>query len=245
MLTRIHDPVQLLRHKMEGVDALTVSERNALETLPIRVVSLGADQDIVRQADRNMQCCLLMQGLACSYKTTGEGKRQILAFHLPGDIPDLLSLHVGTVNATVATMTAARVGLILHEHLRQLFANRHLATALWRSLVTEVTIAREWTVNLGQRRGPARTAHLLCELVTRMHAIGAVNGDSFDLPITQQELADALGLSIVHVNRSLQELRGQGLISWVGKTMSVLDQEALAEIGDFDETYLHLGAARG
>jgi CRP-like cAMP-binding protein len=244
MLTRLHDPVQLFRHKMEGVAELSASERNALTALPVRVVSLGADQDIVRQADRNMQCCLLMQGLACSSKLTGEGRRQIVAFHLPGDIPDLLSLHVGTVDTTVTTMTAARVGVILHEHLRELFANRHLATALWRSLVTEAAIAREWAVNLGQRRGPARTAHLLSELITRMHAIGAIEGDSFDLPITQQELADALGLSTVHVNRSLQALRGQGLISWVGKIMSVLDREALAEAGDFDEGYLHLGAAR-
>jgi CRP-like cAMP-binding protein len=225
---------------MESVFGLTNNERSALAALPIRVVSLCADQDIVRQADRSLQSCLVMQGLACSSKITGEGKRQIVALHLPGDMPDLISLHVGTVDMTVTTMTAAKVGIILHEHLRELFANSQLATALWRSIVADAAITREWTVNLGHRKALSRTAHLLSELITRMHAIGAVEGDSFDLPISQAELADALGLSTVHVNRSLQSLRRKKLISWVGATVSVLDREALAEIGDFDDDYLHL-----
>jgi len=225
---------------MEDVIDLTESERNALAGLPIRVVSLDADCDIVREADRNLQACLLMQGLACSFKMTGDGKRQIVAFHLPGDMPDLLSLHVGTVDTTVSTITAVKVGVILHEHLRELFENRRLATALWRALVADAAITREWAVNLGQRKALPRTAHLLSELTTRMHDIGAVESDSFDLPITQSELGDALGISTVQVNRSLQALRRKGLIAWVGKKLSILDRTGLAEFGDFDDGYLHL-----
>lgn len=241
MLTRLHDPIQLVQRKMEDVAALTADDREALAALPIRVIALDADQDIVRQADRSLQSCLLIQGLACSSKILGNGKRQIIAFHLPGDMPDLQSLHLGAVDITVTTMTPAKVGIILHEHLRELFDNRRLATGLWRSLVADAAISREWVANVGQRQGVCRTAHLLSELITRMHAIGAVKGDSFDLPITQEELGDALGISAVHVNRCLQELRRQGLISWVGATLSILDREALAEVGDFDDEYLHLG----
>jgi len=240
MLTRLHDPIELLRHKMEGVAELTNAERKALAALPIRVVALAADQDIVRQADKSLQSCLLMQGLACSSKVVGDGRRQIVAFHLPGDLPDLMSLHVGTVDTTVMTMTPAKVGVILHEHLRELFANHRLATAFWRSLVADAAVAREWTVNLGRRDGPSRTAHLLSELIARMRDIGAVNGDSFDLPITQEELGDALGMSTVHVNRCLQSLRRKGLISWVGATLSILDRSSLAEAGDFNDEYLNL-----
>lgn len=242
MLTRLHDPIQLLQRKMEDIAALTADDLQALAALPIRVIALEADQDIVRQAGRNSQSCLLVQGLACSSKMLGSGKRQIVAFHLPGDMPDLQSMYLGTVDITVTTMTPAKIGIVLHEHLRELFDNSRFTTAFWRSLVTDAAISREWVANVGQRQGVCRTAHLFSELITRMHAIGAVKGGSFDLPITQEELGDALGMSTVHVNRCLQALRRQGLISWLGKTVSILDREALAEIGDFNDYYLYLGA---
>lgn len=242
MLTRLHDPIQLLRHKMESVARLTSGDRDELAGLPIRVVSLGADQDIVRQSDRSVQSCVLMRGMACSSKMTGDGGRQIIAFHLPGDLPDLLSLHVGTMDTTVTTMTPASIGIILHEDLRALFGNPRLVTALWRSLVADAAVTREWVVNLGDRQALPRTAHLLSELINRMEGIGAVDGDSFDLPITQEKLADALGMSSVHANRCLQNLRRRGLISWTGKVLAVLDRPALAELGDFDAGYLQLCA---
>jgi len=242
MLNRLHDPVELLQRKLERVAALTSDDRRALAALPLRVAHFRADQDIVRQADRTLQSCLLIQGLACSYKIVGHGKRQIVAIHLPGDMPDLQSLHLGQVDTTVMTMVPTKVAIILHEHLGGLFANPHIATALWRSIVADAAIAREWVANVGRRRAVTRTAHLLTELITRMYAIGAVKGDSFELPITQEELGDALGMSVVHVNRSLRALRQQGLISWVGPVVSILDLQALATVADFDADYLHFGA---
>jgi CRP-like cAMP-binding protein len=240
MLNRLHDPLQLLRHKIESIVDLTEDDHRALNELPIRLIELGANQDIVRQADKSLQSCLLMRGLACSSKIVADGRRQIVAFHLPGDMPDLQSLHLGIIDTTVTTLTPAAVGIVLHEHLRQLFDRRRLATALWRYLVTDAAVSREWVANVGQREGVSRTAHLMCELITRMHAIGAVDGDSFDLPVTQQELADALGMSSVHVNRCLQVLRKLGLIAFAGGTLSVVNQEGLERIGDFSDDYLHL-----
>lgn len=240
MFTRTHDPVQLLQRKLDVSD-LSYNDRDALAALSIRVVPMGADQDIVLQGDQTSQSCLLVQGLACSWKITGKGKRQIVAFHLPGDLPDLLNLHSGVVDTAVTTLTPAKVGIILHKDLRQLFARPRLAEALWGSLVTDAAIAREWAVNLGRREGPCRTAHLLSELMERMHSIGAVEGDSFELPITQEVFGDALGMSTVHVNRCLKALRRQGLISWVGGRLFILDLEALADFGDFEDSYLHFG----
>lgn len=210
MLNRLHDPVELLQRKIERAAALTSEDRRVLAALPIRVADFRADQDVVRQADRTLQSCLLIQGLACSYKIVENGKRQIVAIHLPGDMPDLQSFHIGQVDTTVTTMVPTKVAIILHEHLSGLFANPHIAAAFWRLLVADAAIAREWVANVGRRRAVARTAHLLAELITRMYAIGAVKGDSFELPITQEELGDALGMSVVHVNRSLRALRQQG-----------------------------------
>lgn len=244
MLTRLHEPVTLLRLRLAGLD-LSPGEEKAITSLPVRAVSLAADQSIIREADRSQQSCILLQGLACSSKVTGEGKRQIVGFHLPGDMPDLLSFHLGTIDTAITTMTPARIGIILHEHLEELFTHRRLAAALWRAMVSEAAIHREWVVNVGRRRGIARTAHLLCELVCRMEAIGAIDGDNFELPLTQEEMADALGLSIVHVNRSLQVLRQQGLITWRGPVLRVLDRPALMEMGDFNDDYLHLAGRPG
>lgn len=238
MLVRVHDPVQLLSHKFRNIAELSAEELDALAAVPIRVVSMAADQSIVIQDDPDPQSFVLIQGLACSFKVNGDGSRQIVAFHLPGDMPDLLSLGFGRADATIATMTACTIGLIRNDHLRELFA-KGLAVALWHVLAADAAITREWVVNLGARNSLSRTAHLLSELFARMQAIGAVKGDSFELPITQQELGDALGISVVHVNRSLKTLRMQGLISWVGVKVSILDRVALAEVGSFVGDYLH------
>lgn len=241
MFTQLHDPVHLLMRKMEGIDGLSDSDRVALAKLPIRSITLGTDKDIVREGDRSLQSCILLQGLACSSKITGAGKRQIVAFHLPGDMPDLQSLTLGTIDTTITTMIPSKVGIILHEHLLGLFENRRLNAGFVRSLVLDAAVSREWVVNVGRRDALSSTAHLLSELSTRMHSIGAAaDGNSFDLPITQQDLADALGLSIVHANRCLQVLRKKSLISWVGQTLTILDREGLEEIGDFTPDYLHM-----
>jgi CRP-like cAMP-binding protein len=170
-----------------------------------------------------------------------DGKRQITAFHTPGDVPDLHSLHIKVMDHSLGAIAASQVFLVPHEKMRAtLAAEPSLRDLLWRDTLIDAAVFREWTVNVGRRSAYTRIAHLLCEVLLRMRAVGLASGDSCDLPLTQEELGDATGLSNVHVNRSLQELRGDGLIELRRGSLKVLDWERLTEAGEFDPTYLHL-----
>ncbi|HLM20878.1 MAG TPA: Crp/Fnr family transcriptional regulator [Propionibacteriaceae bacterium] len=235
------NPVTPLIRKLESIFTLSDDERQAVLDLPLQVMHLKADQDIVREGDRPTRSCALLDGFACTFKVTAEGKRQITAFHIPGDIPDLQSLHLEVLDTSLATLTRCKVGFIQHEALQDL-CDRHprIAKALWRETLIDAAIFREWTVNVGRREAYARIAHILCELVVRMKAVGLAEGHTVQIPITQNEFADATGLSNVHVNRVLQALRSDGLIILKGDTLQVLDWDQLKQAGDFDPTYLHL-----
>jgi CRP-like cAMP-binding protein len=236
-----HPAITPLIRKLETIFSLDENERAAVVNLPLQVMSLRADQDVVREGDRPTRCCALLEGFACTFKVTAEGKRQITAFHIPGDIPDLQSLHLEVLDSSLGTLTPCTVGFIQHEALHDL-CDRHprLARALWRETLIDAAIFREWTVNLGRREGYARVAHILCELMVRLKAVGLAKDHTCEIPITQIEFADAAGLSNVHVNRVLQELRRDGLIVFKGSTLSVPDWDKLSRAGEFDTTYLHL-----
>jgi CRP-like cAMP-binding protein len=234
-----------LIRKLESIFTLSDEEMMVLVNLPMQVTDIRADQDIVREGDRPTRSCLLMEGFTCISKVTGQGKRQIMGFQLAGDIPDLQSLHLEVLDTTLSTMTPCKVGFIQHETLHDLCARYpRIAAALWRETLIDASIFREWIANIGQRQAHSRIAHILCELVVRMRAVGLARDHTCDLPITQGEFGDATGMSTVHVNRVLQELRGAGLITLNGKTLTVLDWEGLQEAGDFDPTYLHLKQVR-
>jgi CRP-like cAMP-binding protein len=238
--SRFHQNTPLIR-RLESIFVLSDDERAALENLPMHVQDLRADQDIVREGDRPSRSCLLLDGYAATYKMTGDGKRQIMAFHIPGDIPDLQSLHLRVLDNSLGTLTQCRVGFIQHEALRDLCRRYpRLNDALWRQTLIDAAIFREWVTNIGRRDAYNRIAHLFCEWVVRLRTVGLVRDHTCELPMTQSELGDAMGISTVHVNRVLQELRGNGLISLRGSTLRVLDWEQLKQVGDFDPTYLHL-----
>jgi CRP-like cAMP-binding protein len=227
--------------KLGSIFALSDEEKAAIMRLPLQVQDLRADQDIVREGDRPSRCCALLEGLTSTYKVTQEGKRQINAFQIAGDIPDLLSLHLRTLDVSLCTLTACRVAFIQHEPLRELcHAYPRVADAFWRQTLIEGSVIREWMLNVGRREAYDRLSHLLCELVTRMRAVGLVRDHACELPITQGEFADATGLSTVHVNRTIQELRAAGLIRLKGKVLTVLDWEGLKRAGEFSPVYLHL-----
>ena len=227
--------------KLESIFTLTDDERQALENLPMQVVAIKADQDIVREGDRPSRSCLILSGFACTYKVTAGGKRQIVSFNLPGDIPDLQSLHLTVLDNSISTISPCRVGFIPHETLRDL-CNRYprLASAFWRETLIDAAIFREWVLNVGQREAYNRMAHVLCELLTRLRAVDLVEDHTCDLPITQGEFADALGVTNVHVNRVLQQMRADELIELKGERLKILDWDKLKEVGEFDPTYLHL-----
>jgi CRP-like cAMP-binding protein len=236
-----------LVRKIESIApfALAEAERAAILGLPLQVQALRTDQDVVREGDRPSRCCVLLEGFATTYKTTLAGKRQITAFYIAGDVPDLMSVHLGVLDASIATLTPCRVAFIQHEAVREMCV-RHprLAALFWRTTLIDGAIFREWMLNVGQRASHARLAHVLCEIVTRMGAVGLAHGHACEMPITQTELGDATGISTVHVNRTLQELRAEGLISLRGGTLTVLDWDGLRSAGEFDPTYLHLEQTR-
>jgi CRP-like cAMP-binding protein len=236
----LHPHTHSLIRKMASIVTLSDEERAALMRLPIQVQELRADQDIMREGDRPSRSCLLIEGFACRYSMTGEGKRQIYSFHLPGEIPDLQSFHLKTMDHSLQTITPAKVGFIQHEVLQDI-CDRYpgLAGAFWRETLIDGAIFREWMKGIGRREANARIAHLLCEMFIRLKAVGLAEGNSCLWPITQGEIADALGLSNVHVNRTLMELRAAGLITLTKKGLTVLDWEGLKTLGEFDPTYLH------
>ena len=232
---------ELLIRKLESIVTLSDEEKGALASMPMQVTDIRADQDIVREGDRPSRSCLLLDGFTCTYKMTGEGKRQIMAFHVPGDIPDLQSLHLEVLDNSLGTITPCKVGFIQHETLHALCARfPRIAAALWRETLIDGAIYREWVVNVGRRTAHGRIAHLFCEMVARLQVVGLVEGDSCALPIVQSELADATGLSTVHVNRTLKDLRAAGLIRLEEGSLQVLDWQGLQRAGDFDPAYLHL-----
>ncbi len=202
-----------LIRKLNSIFTLTDDERRALEGLPMQVAVLKENQDIVREGDSPSRCCLLLSGFACTYKVTGEGRRQIMAFNIAGDVPDLQSLHLKVLDNSVGTITPCRVGFIPHEALHDICA----------------------------RHPPI--AHLLCEMLVRLKAVSLAEDHSCDLPITQAEYGDALGLSTVHVNRVFQALRADGLIETRGTQVNIPDWERLRQAGEFDPAYLHLEQA--
>jgi CRP-like cAMP-binding protein len=234
-------PAAILIRKLESIFTLTGDERQALENLPIQVVAIKENQDVVRMGDSPSRCCLILSGLTCTYKVTGDGKRQIQSFNIPGDIPDLQSLHLNVLDNSLGTLTPCSVGFISHEVLNRL-CERHyrIARAFWRETLIHGAIFREWMTSIGQREAYPRIAHLLCEMLVRLRAVGLVNGSSCKWPITQTEIGDALGITTVHVNRVLQKMRADGLIELKGDRLNIPDWGRLKEAGDFEPIYLHL-----
>jgi CRP-like cAMP-binding protein len=230
-----------LIHKLGSQIVLSDDERNALQSITGTIKTLDAHQDIVREGDRPSACCLILEGFAYRYKLTETGKRQILSFHIPGEIPDLQSLHLDVMDHSLGTLARSKLAFLSHETVRDLTRRcPRIADAFWRETLIDVAIFREWMVGLGRREAYARVAHLLCELYVRLKAVGLANGHAYELPLTQAELGDAFGLSTVHVNRTLQDLRGEGLITLGSRSVTVKDWERLRAAGEFDPTYLHL-----
>jgi CRP-like cAMP-binding protein len=237
----LHPEHNILIRKLRSISPLTDEEMHCLSTLPFLTKSLPADQDIVRERDRPSECCLVVEGFACRYKLTDEGKRQIFSFHMPGDIPDLQSLHLKVMDHSLMTMTPSKLAFIPHESLSKTMRTcPRVADILWRDTLIDAAVFREWMMGIGRRSAYTRIAHLMCEVLVRMTAVDLTSGDQCEWPITQTEIGDALGLSTVHVNRSLQELRGNGLIELTGRSLRVLNWEGLKTAGEFDPTYLHL-----
>lgn len=227
--------------KLENATPLTDDERRAIGSLPASVRMLEPHQDIVRERDRPSQCCVILSGWAYRYKLLEEGKRQIVSLHVAGDLPDLHSVHLGAMDHALATLTACRVAFIPHDSIRGLMRdNPSLAARLWRETLVDGSIYREWITCIGRRSAYCRIAHLFCEMYLKLSAVGLADDFRYDFAATQSDLGDALGLSNVHVNRVLQELRGQNLISLQGRKLVIRDWPELTKVAQFNPDYLYL-----
>lgn len=242
-MSRTSAPLAERQHLVENLRAiaeLSPEDETGLLDLPLRVRDLAADTDIVREGDRPTDCCVVLTGFLCRYRVTAGGKRQIMSFHLPGEIPDLQSLYLKVMDHNLGTLAPSRVALVAHEAvLETIRLHPRIGAAFWRATLIDAAIFREWTVSLGRRSAHGRIAHLICELGMRFGAVKMADNNTFPMPMTQSELGDAMGLSAVHVNRTLMELRSEGLIDWRNGVMTVLDWDRLASTAEFDPTYLH------
>ena len=223
---------------------LTDEDLHVVGAVPIKTVQYEPREDIVREGDYSGHCFIILNGVSCSYKSTGKGERQITAFHIAGDVPDLNSLHLDTRDTSYRAVSACTVGFVRHGAMHTICAGSYdIAGALWRMTLIDGAVFREWEVNLGRREAKAAMAHLLCEQYYRFMAVGLVDGTSFKFPVTQQEMGEALGLSAVHVNRTVQYLRAKRLVEFENGRVAIPDISALAAEGDFQPDYLHLGQA--
>ncbi len=230
-----------LVRRLEARDELSGEERLIIERMFTVVRLVKAGDDIVRDGDRPQRSTLVVDGLAARYKVLHGGERQITALHLPGDFVDLHSFLLKEMDHGVGAISQCRVATVPHETLAGLSANQpHLTRLLWLLTLLDGAMHREWLVAMGRRSALGQLAHLLCELRMRLTVVGSVDDDGFVMPVTQVDLSDILGLSSVHVNRVLQELRADNLIAWKGVNVSILDWDGLKRIAEFDDRYLHI-----
>lgn len=227
--------------RLKHLYPLSADEERVLQGAFSGTVTVAKDTDIVLDGDHPTQCSLLMEGFVYRYKLLPDGRRQILAFHVPGDIFDSQSFLLDTMDHSVAALTAAKIGVISHAAMREITEDfPRITRALWKETLAEAAIFRQWLTSAGRRSAYQRLAHLTCELYVRERAADLGETLSIPWPFTQLELGDALGLTPIHINRTLQQLRRAGLIAIRGGTMRILDWDGLVEAGEFDPCYLQL-----
>lgn len=219
---------------------LTAEEQAALAALPGELVSVAANRDFVRLGERVERSCLVVSGLAGRFGQTRNGERLITSLHIPGDMADLHSLSLPTSSAALHALTDTVIYRVPHEALHALCRRfPMIAEAFWRDCMVDSAILSEWALRNGRLPAKARIAHLICELSLRT-AVGREAGDTLDWQLSQIQLADVTGLTSVHANRMLRELREQGAAVIRNRRVEILDWRMLRAIGEFDDQYLHL-----
>lgn len=229
--------------KLEQFTRLSAEDRQALQTLtsePVHCYEPGTD--IVCEGDTPHSVRLILSGWANRYKQLPDGRRQVVALLLPGDLCDHDGLVLSETDHSIGALSAVTLVEIPPAAFEAtMTAHPRVARALrWDALVN-VAIQREWMLNLGRRSGAERLAHLLCEVFYRLRGVGLVQGASCEMPLTQLDLADVIGMTSVHVNRMLQTQRRQELFGLKGRRLTILDLVALEQAALFNPNYLHLG----
>ena len=240
MNVAIH-PLEPLLRALEVHTALAEDDRQAVLNLPLTTRHLESSSYILREGDLPDQCAILVTGFAYRQKLTGDGARQIIALHIPGEPLDFQHLFLDVADHSIQMLTRGQVAFVPRKAIQELVHTRPgIANAVVTNILVDSSISREWVLNVGRRDARTRLAHLLCEFALRMEAYGLTGPDGFQLPITQEQLADATGLTTVHINRTLKGLEASGLIARNKRNISFPQWERLRDVGDFNQRYLHM-----
>lgn len=227
--------------KLRARDDISAEEEQALRDALGEVQTIPADRTFIQAGKELNNSTLLLEGFICRYKDLSDGQRQITELHVAGDFADLHSFTLKHLDHNIMTLTPSKVVQVPHENLKKITeAHPHLARMMWFSTNLDAAIHREWEVSLGRRSALQRTAHLFCELQVRLGIVGLASEREYALPITQTELAECLGLTSVHVNRVLKELRERRLVEFRSKRVAIRDLAELRHEAEFDPAYLYL-----
>lgn len=233
--------VEDLIKKLQLRDEVTSEEAVTLRSLISGVDQHRRHETVVREGEHQTSSRLLLEGWAARVKILKDGRRQITEFHLAGDFIDLHSFILKRLDHSIVALTDCKLAVVPHDGLRRVTETQpHLTRLLWLSTMIDASVHREWLTATGRLPAQAHVAHLLCELYLRLEVIGRASDYQFDMPLTQEEIGDACGLTSVHVNRVMQELRGRRLIVAKQKTVRILDWGQLSEVGQFDPVYLNM-----
>lgn len=227
--------------KLRARDGISAEEEQAVRGLVANVIETLPDKTLVRHGEELNQSLMLLSGWLARAKDLPSGQRQIAELHVAGDFADLHGFSLKYLDHDVISITRCRIALVPHERLKEMTERfPHLTRIYWAMTNIDAAIQREWTLSLGRRSAIARMAHLLCELHVRLGLVGLTEGNSFEFPLTQVEFGECLGLTSVHVNRTLQELRRRALIELQSRRVTIFDLEALKGLAEFDDAYLYL-----
>ena len=235
--------IERVLRRLETRGPLDDADRAAVRALPFTPRTLEPAAYLVREGEPPEMCALLLSGFAYRHKVTGEGDRQIMAVHMRGEFLDLQNSFLEVADHNVQALTRCEVAMVPVPALRRI-AEEHprVGRAMWVDTLIDAAIFREWIVNVGRRDSISRISHLLCEFALRLEAAGLSEDRRYEMPMTQEQIADCTGLTPVHVNRVLKELGRLGLIERDKRAVSIVQWDRLQHIGDFNTRYLHFEA---
>ena len=232
---------EIFIHHLGLIDQLSDADKQALLSIKGEIRDLKRGEDVLRDGDRPTYSVVVISGLLQRYTMSPEGKRQIHSFYLPTDTPCLEAVHIGVMDNNLGALTQSRVGLVpLPELFRVMDTHPNLTALMWRETLIQASILRAWLMRNSQTLAHEQMAHLFCEIMTRAKAAGLAQGDTCDLPIRQEDLGDAIGMTNVHVSRTLAIIRASGSVEFRGGKLTIMNWEQLARIAQFNGSYLHL-----
>jgi len=220
-------------------------EERAIRELVTETRTIPADHILIRAGEELTNSILLLDGWMARSKDMATGERQVTELHVSGDFPDLHGFTLKRLDHDVITYSECKIGVVPHDRLLEITRKfPHIARVYWFSTNVDAAITRELALSLGQRSAISRMAHLFCELYVRLKVVDRTDGDRYQFPLTQRELSECLGLTVVHVNRTLQELRRKQLVEFENRNLTILDRKGLESVAEFDPAYLYLDRRR-